>query len=283
MDKLAPSVSPPAPQPAGGGVVVKDFLLPQLRELPYFRALLRAVEARFYQDIELPGPVLDLGCGDGSFATHAFATPPDVGLDPWTGPLYKAAQLHFYPVLVLADGAAMPFPDGYFASAVSNSVLEHIPHLDAVLAETARVLQPGAAFVFCVPNDRFLSTLSVGRFLDRIRLGFLANAYRAFFNRISRHHHCDSPEQWQARLAKAGFRIEKYWHYFSPAAQAALEWGHYFGLPSAILHALTRRWLVSSASWNLSLTEQYVRRFYDEPLDLSDGVYTFYIARRLAE
>ena len=35
----------------------------------------------------------------------------------------------------------MPFADGYFASAISNSVLEHIPQVQAVLADLRRVLQ----------------------------------------------------------------------------------------------------------------------------------------------
>ena len=47
---------------------------------------------------------------------------------------------------------AMPFPDGYFASAISNSVLEHIPQVQEVLADLRRVLKPGAPFLFCVPN-----------------------------------------------------------------------------------------------------------------------------------
>ncbi len=62
------------------------------------------------------------------------------------------------------------FPDGYFASAFSNSVLEHIPQVEAVLAETFRVLRPGAPFVFCGPNQRFLENLSIGNFLDGIHL-----------------------------------------------------------------------------------------------------------------
>ena len=50
-----------------------DFLWRHLRELPAFRALLRAVEARFYQDLlPLQEPVLDLGCGDGHFASVTF-------------------------------------------------------------------------------------------------------------------------------------------------------------------------------------------------------------------
>ena len=50
-----------------------DLLWRHLRGVPAFRALLRAVESRFYQDLELPRPVLDLGCGDGHFAGTTFA------------------------------------------------------------------------------------------------------------------------------------------------------------------------------------------------------------------
>ncbi|HSB00035.1 MAG TPA: class I SAM-dependent methyltransferase, partial [Anaerolineales bacterium] len=115
-----------------------------LKELPYFRSLVRAVEARFYQDYHLPAPTLDVGCGDGHFATIAFERQLEVGLDPWDGPIREAQRRGGYRSLVRADGGHMPFPEGHFASAVSNSVLEHIPHVEAVLAETARVLQPGA-------------------------------------------------------------------------------------------------------------------------------------------
>ena len=50
----------------------KDYLWLNLRELPYFRGLLRAIEGRFYEEIELAEPVLDLGCGDGQFAAVTF-------------------------------------------------------------------------------------------------------------------------------------------------------------------------------------------------------------------
>jgi SAM-dependent methyltransferase len=259
----------------------KDYLWLNLRDLPYFRALLRAVEARFYQDIDLPPPTLDLGCGDGHFATIAFDRSLEVGVDPWWGPLREAKTRGFYRGLAQAEGASMPFPDGSFASAVSNSVLEHIPGIDAVLEETARVLAPGARFVFCVPNHRFLPNLSVGRLLDRIGLSFLGNGYRSFFNRISRHHHCDPPAVWETRLEQVGFQVERWWHYFSPEALRVLEWGHYFGLPSWISRLITGRWIISPTAWNLALTRHVVERFYDQPAEQDDGTYTFYVTRRV--
>ena len=250
---------------------MKDFLDLQLRELPYFRALVRAVEAAFYQDIVLPTPVLDVGCGDGHFAARTFDRPLDVGLDPWYGPIHEAKKYGAYHILVEADAANSPFPDGHFSSAISNSVLEHIHLIDAVLSDIARVLRPGAPFYFCVPNPRYLSELSLAR--------LLGNGYTEWFRRISRVHHVDEPEVWGARLNQAGFHLERWWHYFSPAAMRVLEWGHYFGLPSLVAKKLTGRWIIAPQRWNLWITKQLVYRFAStEPVE--DGTFTFYIARR---
>lgn len=258
----------------------KDFLWLNLRDLPYFRALLRAVEAAFYQDFDLPSPVLDLGCGDGHFASIAFNQQIDVGLDPWGRPLRLAKQRKTYRLVIQSDGAHIPFPDGYFASAFSNSVLEHIPNIEPVLRETARVLKSESLFLFCVPNHQFLPSLSVGQALDKIGLRFLADRYRSFFNRISRHYHCDSPETWQKRLEEAGFSVENWWHYFPPQALKVLEWGHYWGVPTLLPHLLLKRWLWIPSRWNLALTERIIRP-YAIPASHPGGVYTFFVARKI--
>jgi hypothetical protein len=150
-----------------------------------------------------------------------------------------------------------------------------------VLVETARVLKPGAPFIFCVPNHNFLPNLSIARFFDTIGLKGAARAYRAFFNKISRHYHCDDPQVWQQRLEAAGFRVEKYWHYFSPAALAALEWGHYLGFPALVCKKLFGRWILVPARWNLAPTMALIRKYYEEPVPNEQGAYSFYIARRV--
>lgn len=249
----------------------KDFLALHLRDLPYFRALVRSVEAAFYQDLDLPSPTLDVGCGDGHFASLTFDRPIEVGLDPWRASLREAQQRRAYHWAVQADGGKMPFPDGFFASAFSNSVLEHIPHVEAVLQEVARVLRPGAPFYFCVPNPRYLSELALGRVFGA--------PYREWFRRISRVHHADEPPIWQKRLEEAGLELVRWWHYFPPTSLRMLEWGHYFGLPSLIARILTGRWILVQDRWNLSLTERLVRPFAStHPIE--DGTFTFYIARR---
>jgi SAM-dependent methyltransferase len=249
----------------------RDFLYPHLRELPYFRALLRAVEASYYQRLDLPAPTLDVGCGDGHFASLTFCRKIDVGLDPWHDPIHEARQRNAYHLLVEADGARAPFPSGYFASAFSNSVLEHIPHIDAVLAETARVLRPGAPFYFCVPNPRYLSELSLSR--------LLGSRYTEWFRHISRVHHADEPPVWEERLERAGFRLVNWWHYFSPAAMRMLEWGHYFGLPSLVAKMLTGKWILVPEKWNLQWTERLVRPYASNEA-IENGTFTFYIAEK---
>src|SRR5512143_1998156 len=90
----------------------KDYLWLQLKDMPYFRAVLRAVECRFYQDYPLAAPALDMGCGDGHFAAVAFNRRLDVGVDPWTGPVFEAGQRGSYRLTVQGFGDLLPFPDG---------------------------------------------------------------------------------------------------------------------------------------------------------------------------
>lgn len=259
-----------------------DLLFRHVRDLPYFRGLLRAVESRFYQGLDLKAPVYDLGCGDGHFSSITFKRPIEVGLDPWAGPIREARERGGYGGLVQADAAHTPFPSEHFASGLSNSVLEHIPRVQNVLNETARILRPGALFVFCVPNENFTQMLSVARWLDRAGLGSLAAAYRRFFNRISRHAHCDPPGVWATRLRIAGFELVRHWDYFSPSALATLEWGHYLGLPAAFCKVLFGRWILAPWRFNLWLTLALISRHYNEPTPQELGAYTFYVTRRAA-
>jgi ubiquinone/menaquinone biosynthesis C-methylase UbiE len=260
----------------------KDYLWLNISVLPYFRALVRAVEARFYEGIDLPGPVLDVGCGDGHFASVAFDKPLDVGIDPWGEPIHQARKWNSYRILVQGNAENMPFPDGYFSSAVSNSVLEHIPNVDSVLIETARVLKPGAPFIFCVPNHNFLKSLSVSNAFDRLHLQPLGNSYRSFFNRISRHYHCDSQDVWQARLQKTGFEIDQFWHYYPPSTFHVTEWGHYFGLPAWITQKIFGRWILFPSKHTLFWIERITRPHYEQNPIGDDGVYSFYITHRIS-
>lgn len=257
-----------------------DLLWRHLQDLPAFRALLRAVEARFYQDLlPLVEPVLDVGCGDGHFATVTFPRPLATGIDPAPSVLHEARERGAYQVLAQALGDALPYADGYFATVISNSVLEHIPDVDAVLAEIARVLQPGGRFIFCVPGDHFTELLLFPQFFRRLRLEELACAYEGYFDRISRHHHCDGPEIWQDRLTRVRLQSTAAFYYFSARANHALDVGHYLGAPSLIAKKLFGRWILVPTRWNLALTERWLRPLYEEPLP-DVGAYLFCVAQK---
>ncbi|MDW8068063.1 MAG: class I SAM-dependent methyltransferase [Anaerolineae bacterium] len=242
-----------------------DLLWLHLKDLPAFRALLRATEARFYASLPFPEPVLDLGCGDGHFGAVALPRPPDVGLDPDAHLLREARRRRAYRLLLRADGGRLPFPAGVFGTVISNCVLEHIPDVESVVREVARVLRPGGRFYFSVPGPAFLALLSVGRTLDRLGFRPLGNLYRRFFHRISRHYHYNGVDGWRARLEQAGLHLLNARPYLSPRALAAMEWGHYFGLPSWVAKQVTGRWVIWPSRWNLWLTERIVRPFYEEP------------------
>ncbi|MCP4363138.1 MAG: methyltransferase domain-containing protein [Chloroflexi bacterium] len=258
-----------------------DLLWRQLKTIPAFRALLRAVESRFYFSVDLPAPTLDVGCGDGHFSQMTFAQPIDAGIDPWWNPLKKSDRSGMYQTLTQGLGSQLPFPDSHFGSAFSNSVLEHIPHLQPVLQDVNRVLQMNGRFLITIPSQYFSAWLGGAVLFEKLHLQGLANHYRRFFNGISRHAHTDSPEVWAARLAQAGFEIERWQYYFSPQALRTLEAGHIQGIPSAIMHAISGHWIVAPWESSLKLTEHWLRPYYSEEFG-EQGAYLLFIARKIS-
>ena len=267
-----------------------DILWEHLKTVPAFRALLRAMEARFYEDLlPLADPVLDVGCGDGHFASLAFPRALAAGIDPSAGMLVEARERGAHVVLSQSVGEALPFGDGTFSTVISNSVLEHIPDVDPVLAEISRVLKRPTSgngkdrglFIFCVPSEYFTEFLFFSGLFDRMGLEGLARAYEGYFNRISRHHHCIGPDDWRGRLGRAGLKLVDFFYYFSERAHHALDLGHYLGVPNLIAKRLTGRWVLFPSHRNpvLAATEQWLRPLYEEPLP-EVGAYLFLVAEK---
>lgn len=259
--------------------MTNDFLWRNLTSLPYFRGLLRAIEARLLEGIDLPAPRLDVGCGDGHFGEVAFVRATDVGIDPALDSLREAKKRSAYRWLLAAQGARLPLASGAMASVVSNSVLEHIPDVRSVLKEIGRVLRPGGKFAFTVPNPGYLAHLALPAWLSTIRLDSLGERYRRWFRAMTRVENLAWEDEWREWLAQAGLDLVATLRYFSPAALRVLEGGHYFGIPSLVARKLTGRWILAPTRWNLGVTARLVRRYYDSPA-AGDGTFNLHLARR---
>lgn len=256
-----------------------DYLAAQLQEMAPHRAILRAVECKFMGRVPLRPPVLDIGCGDGHFASIAYdSLPIDVGIDVMARDLPEAARrVGVYRQVMYASATELPFPEGSFNTVISNCVIEHIPDNDAVLGEIARVLRPGGGFATTLPSEHYPEYLLGATGFRKLGLAPLSDAYGRFFNSISHHYHVYPPEVWKTKLEAAGFVVEEQAYYFSPAAHRRFDLSHYLGVPQLVTKRLLGRWVLFD--WQPRLFERWLRPYYDEPLPES-GAYQFVFARR---
>lgn len=251
----------------------------QCFHLPYFRAMLRTVEQSFYPREGLPEPVLDVGSGDGHFAWAMLTQQAWFGFDPWLEPSKEAQKYELYHSLIISDAHSLPSVSGHFASALSNSVLEHIPDVQGVLDEVYRALQDGGVFYFAVPNHRWREKLWGQAIFKCLGLKRLASAYERFFNKISRHVNLDAPEVWTERLKQAGFESVETFNYFPVWALRMLERGHAAGLPNLLWKKLFGKWVLFPSRKNPFLRFNKIRKLVDNP-KCEDGVCSFIIAKK---
>lgn len=217
--------------------------------------------------------ILDLGCGDGHFAAIAYDRPIDVGIDVRSAELREAARCGIYRNVALASATALPFGEATFGLVVSNCAIEHIPDIDAVLSEVARVLRSGGVFATTVPSEYFAELLLGSTLMRRLHLHRAARAYGRFFNRISFHHHVYGREEWRGRLAEAGLDVVEHQYYFSPAAHRLFDASHYLGVSHLLARKLTGRWVIHR--WQSRPFERWMRRYYEEPFPVDVGAYSF--------
>lgn len=90
---------------------------------------------------------MDLGCGGGSYLDFLAATGRTaVGLDRSADQLRFAR--HRSRQIVQGDAAALPFAAGRFSAVAAIWISTGVDDFTAVLAEAARVLEPGGVLAF---------------------------------------------------------------------------------------------------------------------------------------
>jgi SAM-dependent methyltransferase len=157
--------------------------------------LWRAAEIAALREQIYPAPVLDLGCGDG-LVTSLVLDRVDIGLDPDRCALARAAWRGIYQRFEAALAEESQLPDGSVGTVISNSVLEHLAHIDAVLQSVARMLRPGGRLVFTVPTEAFSAWLTLP-----------LECYAAWRNRRLQHLNLWPVERWEYSLRRAGLEL----------------------------------------------------------------------------
>ena len=99
--------------------------------------------------------VLDVGCGFGGLAklvgeSIGAAEIHGVDIDPEV--LDEARSKGVKAVLVSAEDAVLPYPDGYFDVIMTLGIMDQMPTFDGLLREINRVLAPGGHVLVSLPN-----------------------------------------------------------------------------------------------------------------------------------
>ena len=176
----------------------------------------RAIELDAVQRHGLPGGrVLDLGCGDGKLTRILIDAMGEtgrrnwVGLDPDPEETRLASEVGVYSRVHTCGGDRVPEPDASFDLVFSNSVLEHIPGIEAVFREMSRLLVSGGRFVFTVPSSSFHACLRGPVW------GRKDDAYLASIDARCAHLRYPTVEEWGQMLSETGMSVVSSTSYLS--------------------------------------------------------------------
>jgi len=107
--------------------------------------------------------VLDLGCGEGSFAAELHRAGAEVvAVDVAQEPLRRARAAHpeLEPSLIVCEGE-WELPDAGFDVVWAGEVIEHVADTAGWLSEVRRVLRPGGTLLLSTPAHPLLRRLAL--------------------------------------------------------------------------------------------------------------------------
>ncbi|OLD46221.1 MAG: methyltransferase type 12 [Chloroflexi bacterium 13_1_40CM_2_68_14] len=218
----------------------RKLLIRFLHEYPFqpATALWRAIEVDELVAHGLPdGRGLDLGCGDGLLTRIVLQEVGGrelVGVDPDPAEVEQARALGIYAGVHVAGGDKVPETDASFDWALSNSVLEHIPDVDPVLAEVARLVRRGGKFIFNVPGPGFHACLR-----GPLMPGASREEYLRHLDERLAHRRYWGPAEWEPALARHDMRLSDATAYLDAAE--ARRWESISRLTAGVLYGLAGR------------------------------------------
>jgi SAM-dependent methyltransferase len=163
-----------------------------------------------------PAPaVVDLGCGRGDSVDVFRAADPAVhwlGLD-LEGSVEFAQRTRADADLRAFDGRRLPCADGSVDVVFCKQVLEHVEDPDPLLADVARVLQPGGAFAGSTSHLEPFHSRSVANYTP---YGLKLLLERAGLELELVLPGIDGPTLIARRLARGSRRFDRWWTRRSP-------------------------------------------------------------------
>src|SRR5262245_29797066 len=189
-----------------------------------------------------PGPVLDVGCGDGLFARIAFDDVEVWGIDIDAKEGRWAAASQAYAQVILADVTRATLPENFFATCVANCSLEHVPDIQRALKSIFHSLLPGGLAYMFVPNASWAGQLFSVRTLSRLGVRSLAIGIQRSIDRLFRHHHLYDEDGWRCVVAESGLEVIAIEPVLSTATTVAFEAFLLPSLAGLLNKHLTTRW-----------------------------------------
>ncbi len=194
------------------------------------------------REVDCPGPILDVGCGDGLFATLAFGGREVWGIDIDGNEGRRAQASQAYKQVVLADVTLAKLPQAFFGSCVANCSLEHVPDISAAARTILNALQPGGVFYTFLPAKDWADAFLVAKTLRKFGLETMASTITESINSIFKHRHLEDAAGWRKIFEDAGFVVERVDPVGSTASTMAFEAFLAPSLLGRLTKALTGRW-----------------------------------------
>ena len=205
-DLDTPQTTPPDDVTAPSAEQIERWAYAYLRHAPLSLALreihwLAAIEAV----AKGPGPVLDVGCGDGFWWTLRDHDNREVyGIDISAR---EIAQARERITAQLTDvSREQPFPTKRFEQIIGNCSLEHVPDIDAALANLRKAAAPNGRLVMFVPTPRWAYQGRTQAWLLR-HAPRLAMTVSGALNGFFQHWHLYDAKVWTRLLQQHGWRV----------------------------------------------------------------------------
>ncbi|VAX23696.1 hypothetical protein MNBD_NITROSPINAE02-1758 [hydrothermal vent metagenome] len=257
------------------------FLQKYLSIAPIPLGLVRAIDCKSFDQVDLTGSILDVGCGDGVFASILMENKNhkiEMGIDFDIGELVKAKRQSVYKNIVNCDTTNLPVKDSSYDTVISNSVFEHIPNLDGALSEISRILKPGGRFIITIPSHHLSDMFLFTKIFNKLGLSSMGKWYSDIKNKAWKHYHLYSPETWVEILSRCGLRVVEYKYLHSKEVTELCDLFSFSGVMSVIWRKLFSRLLLFPFALRGVILSKMLGRLYKTNPDI--GATIFLVAEK---